>query len=202
MVIQFKDSALPLHPDLRAAWQPIRITAVNEATLATFTTDFNKLLNSPLEFVPLIVDSYGGHLTQLFGMIQLINSSIKPVLTYCPTKAYSAGSILLSCGTPGMRFASPLASIMVHEAWSSADGSPHEQINNAKETERLQDLMFGVLNKNCGKANGYFESLITKNKSADLYLDAKTAKKHGLIDRIGLPVVEVSVNLKTEVAIG
>lgn len=176
--------------------EPIRITDFDEGSYSQFLEQYQKNINSGADFMPIIIDSYGGEVHSLNGMLDLLedakNNGIK-LITSCSTKAMSCGAILLSSGTKGYRFMSPNAFLMIHEVSGLEFGKLSDQKSGIAHTEDLNNLIFSVLDKNAGKEPGFFTSLIKENKNADLFLSAKDCLKYGLVDEIGIPAIEMSL---------
>jgi ATP-dependent Clp protease protease subunit len=179
----------------------IHVSDFTEDSGHRFLEDYTKCLNSGQDLVPIVIDSYGGQVDALTLMIDLIKSSPIPCATICLGKAMSAGAILLSCGTPDLRFASPNSRIMVHNMSSLAFGKVHDIKVDTVEIERLQEQLFGIVDKNCKKKKNYFLNLLRKNNNSDLYLSPQEALKHGLIDHIKVPYFRMFPVMKSEIIV-
>ena len=160
-------------------------------SLQPFMESCQKVLQSGQEFLPVVVDSYGGQVYTAFGMIDYLKSLDVPVITICQTKAMSCGSLLFSVGTE--RYASESSTFLVHEVSSCLFGKDVELKNDVKETSRLNREVLKMLDKNTGQKLGYWKSLVHKNKYADLYMTARQTKKHNLATHIGIPTVETEI---------
>ena len=57
----------------------------------------------------------------------------------------SCGVILFSCGTEGLRFVTPEATLMIHDVSSFAHGKNEEIQASAKETKRLNKILNTLL---------------------------------------------------------
>jgi ATP-dependent Clp endopeptidase proteolytic subunit ClpP len=178
--------------------------SVNEKSAKQFIEDFkaaeNAAINSGQEIIPVTINSFGGCVYSLLGMVDVIKSSKKTVATIVESKAMSAGAVLLSCGTEGHRYIAPNATVMIHTVSS---GSPHaktEEIKaNSEETNRLAEMLFKLLAKNCGKNEDYFKDIVQKQKvNADWYMTADEALKHNLANHIGVPTMKVDVTMNTK----
>lgn len=166
----------------------IVVNQFNEHSLRRFRQEFNNLESSSQPFIPIIVDSFGGDVYSLTGMVDLIASSTKQIATICDSKAMSAGATLLSCGSPGLRFASKHATIMVHEVMSHGPSIKVSDVTiDTNHANHLNRQLFAILDKNSKKKAGYFYKLLGKNKNSNLYFSAEEAKKHGIIDNVAMP---------------
>jgi ATP-dependent Clp protease protease subunit len=188
----------------RAAEKNIVTVYVNDFTESSykeFRSNVFKAEKSGQTVIPVIVDSYGGYVDALFAMVDVLQSVKLPVATIGTGKAMSCGSVLVSAGTKGYRYMSPLGRVMVHEVSSATWGKNSEIKASAKETERLNEVLLHLLDKHCEKPAGYWRSQLKENKNADLYLTAEQAKEHGLIDIIGTPRVTAEVKAKTKLVV-
>ena len=68
-------------------------------TLKDFMKACQKVLETGQEFLPIIVDSYGGEVYTLLGMIDFLHDCDTKVITICEAKAMSAGALLFSRGS-------------------------------------------------------------------------------------------------------
>lgn len=140
----------------------------------------------------LIVDicSDGGSVYELLAMIDLVEAAKElgiVVVTYASGKAMSSGAVLLASGTPGYRYTGPNATIMVHEVSGGVDGSPDRATGGVREITRLNRRLLAMLGDYSGKGPRYFVELVKSKGGPDVYLDAKGARRHGIVDRIGTP---------------
>jgi ATP-dependent protease ClpP protease subunit len=92
------------------------------------------------------------------------------------------------------------ATLMIHDASTWTFGKSEEIKSDSKEVERLNNLIFKLLAKNCGQKDDYFLKIVHEKGHADWYITSKSAKKHKLCTHIGIPelTVEVSVNYNFE----
>ena len=168
----------------------IVINQFNEHSLRRFRQEINNLEQSSQPFIPIIIDSFGGDVYSLLGMVDLIENSTKQIATICDSKAMSAGATLLSCGSPGLRFASKRSTIMVHEVLSHGPSTKVSDVTiDTNHANHLNRQLFSILDKNSKKKSGYFYKLLGKNKNSNLYFSAEEAKKHGIIDHISVPIL-------------
>jgi len=176
----------------------VRVNKFTEEAVKTFADDMAKAHSTGQEIIPVVCDSYGGQVYSLLAMIDIIESATIPVSTIIEGKAMSCGAVLATCGDPGWRFMAPNATMMVHDVSSGAIGKVSDIKADVKESERLNKLIFSILEKNAGKEKGYFWDIIQKRARVDWYLNAKQAKRHKLIDMVGIPKMIVSVAMTQE----
>jgi ATP-dependent Clp protease protease subunit len=146
-----------------------------------------------------LIDSYGGQVYALMAMIASIRASELPVATIVEGKAMSCGAVLLSFGEDGLRFADPDATVMIHDVSSVGYGKIEELKADVKEAERLDEKIFTMMARNCGKKDDYFKKKVFNKKHADWFMDAAEAKRHGLVNHLRVPKLTISVEVNIEV---
>ena len=152
--------------------------------------------NTGQDIIPVVIDSYGGQVYSLMSMIGAIKNASLPVATIVEGKAMSCGAILFSFGEEGRRYMDPHATVMIHDVSSMEYGKVEEIKASAEETERLNQLVYKMMAKNCGHPDDYFLELVHEKGHADWFLDAKESKRHGLANHLRLPTLEIDVSVK------
>ena len=173
----------------------IRVNKFNEEAAKKFSAEIAQAHNTGQKVIPVIIDSYGGQVYSLMSMISDIRNSELPIATIVEGKAMSCGAILASFGGEGLRFMDPDATIMIHDVSSGQLGKVEEVVASAKETERLNEIVYKMMAQNCGKKDDYFLKLVDKKKHADWFLDAKECVKHDLANHIRVPKISVNVDV-------
>ena len=106
---------------------------------------------------------------------------IKPdVSTICVGSAASMGSLLLTAGAPGKRYALPHSRIMIHQPLGGVQGQASEIEIHAREILRLREELNGVLAHHTGQPI----DVIAKDTDRDNFMSAQDAKDYGLIDEV------------------
>lgn len=182
-----KSDALATQPTI------IRVTDFNEKGYGDFLTAFQQCVDAQQTIIPINIDSYGGQVYSLMGMLELIKSSPVPVATYVSSKAMSCGAVLFSAGTPGYRFIAPTGHVLIHQVSGGAFGKVEDIEVSAAHTTALNKQLMGILSKNCGHDAGYFSRELMKNGNADLYYTPKQAVAHGIANVIKTPLFKVEV---------
>ncbi len=150
--------------------------------------------SSGQKVIPIVIYSYGGQVYSLMSMIAAIESAELPVATIVQGKAMSCGAVLLSFGEQGMRFADPNATVMIHDVSSGGHGKIEELKADVKEAERLDEKIFTMMARNCGKKDDFFKKKVFNKKHADWFMDAQEAKRHGLVNHLRLPKLRIRVD--------
>lgn len=135
---------------------------------------------NPDKDISLYINSPGGVVTAALSIFDTMNYIKPDVSTLCLGQAASAGSLLLSSGAPGKRFALPHARVMIHQVLGGYQGQGTDIQIHAKETQRISDTLNHILAKNCGKT---FEDL-ERDTNRDNFMSAEESKAYGLIDQV------------------
>ncbi len=199
--MKFKSKISPLIKEFELRKSPIiiRVNKFNEEAAKKFIDSMAAAHNTGQDIIPVVIDSYGGEVYSLMAMIAAINDAELPVATIVEGKAMSCGAILFSFGEEGLRFMDRNATLMIHDVSSMEWGKVEELKASAKEADRLNDKVYTMMARNCGKKDGYFLKIVDKKKHADWFLDADEAKKHNLTNQIRLPTMNIEVDVNIEV---
>ena len=173
----------------------IRVNKFNEDAAKKFSAEIAQAHNTGQKVIPVIIDSYGGQVYSLMSMISDIRNSEIPVATIVEGKAMSCGAVLLTCGEEGMRFADKDATVMIHDVSSGAFGKIEEMKADVKEAERLDEKIYTIMARNCGKKDDFFKKKVFNKKHADWFMDAEEAKKHGIVNHLRVPKFNISVSV-------
>ena len=94
-----------------------------------------------------------------------------PVSTTAVGLTASFGTVLLTAGENGMRYALPNATIHMHQPLGGAQGQASDIVIQANEIMRLKDR----LNRNLVKHTGRDRDVIERDTDRDIYLSAHLA---------------------------
>ena len=131
--------------------------------------------------IKLFINTPGGSVIDGLAIYDIMNWVEPDVATYAMGMAASMGSILISSGTKGKRYALPNSKIMIHQV-SSGIG----YINTADlkiefdEMKKDQNILYSILAENTGKSLKQIE----KDADRDHWFTSKEALEYGLIDEI------------------
>ena len=94
--------------------------------------------DNPKKEISLYINSPGGVVTSGLAIYDTMQFIRPPVTTLCVGQAASMGSLLLSAGEKGMRYALPNARIMVHQPSGGYQGQVTDIMIHAREVESLK----------------------------------------------------------------
>lgn len=135
---------------------------------------------NPDKDIFMYINSPGGVVTSGLSIYDTMQYIKPKVATLCMGQACSMGSLLLTAGEPGMRYALPNARIMIHQPSGGFQGQATDIEIHAQEIISLKKR----LNQMYVKHTGQKLSVIEKNMERDNFMSAETAKEFGLIDMI------------------
>ena len=199
MIWKSKISTLVKDIELRKPPVIIKVNKFDEKSASDFATKMSMAHSTGQKIIPVVIDSYGGQVYALMAMIASIRASELPVATIVEGKAMSCGAVLLSFGEDGLRFADPDATVMIHDVSSVGYGKIEELKADVKEAERLDEKIFTMMARNCGKKDDYFKKKVFNKKHADWFMDAAESKRHGLVNHLRVPKLTISVEVNIEV---
>ena len=145
--------------------------------------------------ISIYISSPGGVITAGLAIIDTMNLVRPKISTICVGMAASMGTVILSAGASGKRFALPNSTIHMHQPMGGAQGQASDIEIQAREILRLQETIRTILSKNSGQS---YEK-IAKDTDRDYYLSAQQAKEYGLVDQVleSPKVVESTVKKRT-----
>ena len=131
--------------------------------------EINMYINSPGGVI------YAG--LAIYDTMQMISN---PISTVAVGVTASFGTVLLTAGTKGRRFALPNATIHMHQPLGGAQGQATDIEIQAKQILRLKALLLGIMAKHTGQPL----EVIERDSDRDYYLEAKGAVDYGLVDQV------------------
>lgn len=128
--------------------------------------------------IHLRINSYGGSVFAAFGSIDYMNQSKTPIYTYIDGCAASAGTIMSVCGD--QRFIGENSYMLVHQLSSGMWGKFQELQDDMKNSENLMKRIKEIYEAKTKIPKTKMDELLKH----DLWWDAKTCLKYGLVDEI------------------
>ncbi|KAJ2782646.1 hypothetical protein GGI15_002844 [Coemansia interrupta] len=134
----------------------------------------------PSKPISMYINSPGGSVTAglaIYDTMQYIQCAIS---TLCTGQACSMGSLLLTAGTKGMRFALPHATVMVHQPSGGAEGQASDIAIHAREILKTRERLNGIYARHTGQQIEVVERAMER----DNFMTPQEALAFGLIDRV------------------
>ena len=134
----------------------------------------------PDKDIHLYINSPGGVVTAGLAIYDTMQYIKPDVSTICIGQAASMGSLLLTAGAKGKRFALPLARIMIHQPLGGAQGQASDIEIQAKEILKTRSLINGILAKHTKLPLERIET----DTDRDFFMSAQEAIQYGLVDKV------------------
>jgi ATP-dependent Clp protease protease subunit len=135
---------------------------------------------NPKKEISLYINSPGGVVTSGLSIYDTMQFIRCPVTTLCIGQAASMGSLLLTAGAKGQRFALPNARIMVHQPSGGFQGQVTDIMIHAKEVESLKKRLNEIYVHHTGRDYDAIHTALER----DNFMTAEAAKEFGLIDNV------------------
>jgi ATP-dependent Clp protease protease subunit len=135
---------------------------------------------NPKKEISMYINSPGGLVTAGMAIYDTMQFIRCPVSTLCTGQAASMGSLLLTAGAPGMRFALPNARVMVHQPSAGYQGQVTDILIHAKEVADMKQRLNEIYVKHTGRDLKVIEDALER----DNFMRADQAKDFGLIDQV------------------
>ncbi len=135
---------------------------------------------NPNKDIAFYINSPGGVVTAGLAIYDTMQYIRSPVSTVCMGMAASMGSLLLTAGEKGKRFALPNSRIMVHQPSGGAQGQATDIEIQAREILKTRQRLNEIYVKHTGQPIEEIE----KRLERDTYMSADEARDFGLIDQV------------------
>lgn len=135
---------------------------------------------NPSKDIAFYINSPGGVVTSGLAMYDTMQYVRPAVSTVCIGQAASMGSLLLTAGAKGKRYALPNARIMVHQPSGGAQGQATDIEIQAREILALRARLNNMYVEHTGQTLDVIERAMERDK----YMTAIEAKEFGLIDEV------------------
>ena len=135
---------------------------------------------NPDKDIHLYINSPGGSVTAglaIYDTMQFIKPDIS---TLCIGQAASMGTLLLTAGAKGKRFALPHSRCMIHQPLGGFSGQASDIDIHAQEILKTRDKLNSILKEHTGQSM----KAIQKDTDRDNFMSASESVKYGLIDKV------------------
>jgi len=134
----------------------------------------------PEKEIQMFINSPGGVIYAGLAIYDTMKLIKAPVSTLAIGVTASFGTVLLTAGAKGRRYALPNATIHMHQPLGGAQGQASDIVIQANEIIRLRER----LNQIFVETTGQPKEVIERDTDRDFYLDAGRAVEYGLIDSV------------------
>lgn len=157
-------------------------TPINSAVANTTVAQLLYLASEdPDRDINLYINSPGGSVYDgmaIYDTMQLVSCDVQ---TISVGMCASFGTVLLTAGTPGKRYALPNSTIHMHQVLSQSYGGQATDVEiHARETLRLQQKLRDIIAHHTGQPM----DRIAQDTDRDYWMDAEQAVEYGLVDQV------------------
>lgn len=134
----------------------------------------------PEKDINVYINSPGGSVTAGMAIYDTMRYVKPDICTICMGLGASMGSLLLSSGTKGKRYALPNAEIMIHQPLGGAQGQATDVKIHTEWLLKTREKLNRILSENTGQPL----ETIERDTERDNFMSAQEALEYGLIDRV------------------
>ena len=134
----------------------------------------------PERDISLYINSPGGVISAGLAIHDTMHLIRPDVSTICVGLAASMGTVLLTAGAPGKRFALPNSTVHMHQPLGGAQGQASDIEIHAREILRMQDKIRHIISQSTGQPY----DKVARDTDRDYFLSAEQALEYGLIDEV------------------
>jgi ATP-dependent Clp protease, protease subunit len=135
---------------------------------------------NPKKDIAMYINSPGGVVTSGMSIYDTMQYIRPEIITVCIGQACSMGSLLLTAGTKGKRFALTNSRVMVHQPSGGAQGQSTDIQIQAREILKMRTRLQEIYLKHTGQAYEAVDVALER----DNFMSAEEAKNWGLIDEV------------------
>ena len=134
----------------------------------------------PEREIRMYINSPGGVIYAGLAIYDTMQIITNPISTVAVGVTASFGTVLLTCGTKGRRYALPHATLHMHQPLGGAQGQATDIEIQAKQILRSKALLNQIIATHTGQPL----EIIERDTDRDFYLDARQAVAYGLVDQV------------------
>lgn len=135
---------------------------------------------NPKKDIAIYINSPGGVVTSGMSIYDTMQYIRPDIMTVCIGQACSMGSLLLTAGAKGKRFALTNSRVMIHQPSGGAQGQSTDIQIQAKEILKMRTRLQEIYVKHTGQAYEAVDTALER----DNFMSADEAKAWGLIDEV------------------
>jgi ATP-dependent Clp protease protease subunit len=156
-------------------------TPINDQIANLIVAQLLHLSNEDSEApITMYINSPGGQVYAGLAIYDTMQMVPNPISTVAVGATASFGTMLLTAGSKGQRYALPHATIHMHQPLGGAQGQASDIEIQAREILRLKERLNQLLAYHTGQP----VETIEKDTNRDFYLDAHGAAEYGLVDQV------------------
>ncbi len=130
--------------------------------------------------IQMYINSPGGQVYSGLAIYDTMQMISNPISTVAVGVTASFGTVLLTAGAEGQRYALPHATIHMHQPVGGAQGQATDIEIQAQEILRLRQRLNDILARHTGQD----VKKIKKDTERDFWMNAEDAKEYGILDEV------------------
>ncbi len=130
--------------------------------------------------IQMYINSPGGQVYAGMAIYDTMQMIPNPISTLAVGMTASFGTVLLTAGSKGHRYALPNATIHMHQPLGGAEGQASDIEIQAREILRLKSDLNAILARHTGRSIDEIE----RDTNRDKYMDAVAAVEYGVVDHV------------------
>jgi ATP-dependent Clp protease protease subunit len=134
----------------------------------------------PEKEIQMYINSPGGVIYAGLAIYDTMQMISNPISTVAVGVTASFGTVLLTAGTKGRRFALPHATIHMHQPLGGAQGQATDIEIQARQILKLKQRLNEIMAYHTGQPI----EAIQRDTDRDIYLEAQSAVEYGLVDKV------------------
>jgi ATP-dependent Clp protease, protease subunit len=142
--------------------------------------------------ISMYINSPGGQVYAGLAIYDTMQMITNPISTVAVGVTASFGTVLLTAGTKGQRYALPHATIHIHQPLGGVQGQATDIEIEAREILRLKMRLNEILAFHTGQS----VETIERDTDRNFYMDAKGGVDYGIVDQVLESPVEKSGKIK------
>jgi ATP-dependent Clp protease protease subunit len=135
---------------------------------------------NPKKEISMYINSPGGVVTAGLSIYDTMQFIRPKVSTLCIGQAASMGSLLLTAGEAGMRYALPNARIMVHQPSGGFQGQASDIMRHAEDIMLMKRRLNEIYVRHTGKDYDTIETTLDR----DHFMTAEESRIFGIVDQV------------------
>ncbi|MGB8279322.1 MAG: ATP-dependent Clp protease proteolytic subunit [Methylovirgula sp.] len=135
---------------------------------------------NPKKEISMYINSPGGVVTAGLSIYDTMQFIRPKVSTLCIGQAASMGSLLLTAGEAGMRYALPNARIMVHQPSGGFQGQASDILRHAEDIMQMKRRLNEIYVRHTGKDYDTIEATLDR----DHFMTAEDSRIFGIVDQV------------------
>lgn len=136
--------------------------------------------DDPEKDISLYINSPGGSVTAGMGIYDTMQYIKPDVSTICVGMAASMGSLLLTAGAPGKRYALTNSEVMIHQPLGGVQGQAADIKIHAEWIIKTRQKLNQIYVDRTGQPLDKIE----RDTDRDFFMSAEEAKTYGIIDQV------------------